>query len=291
MRQDSLLRKAGAAAVLGTLLGVSAALGGGPPPEEYIGADGAEMVLIPAGEFLMGSTRGQAEAGMRLCRNTYDDCQMSSFTPEIPRRRIYLDAFHIDKYEVTNAHFLKAGMEPAQDFGPEFKGLKQPVVGVTWNQAKAYCEKAGKRLPTEAEWEKAARGADGRAFPWGRTPPDGKRANFCDANCDRPWRDRSVDDGHPKTAPVGSFPTGVSTYGAHDMAGNVWEWVADRYLEDAYRSAEVRNPKGPMSGEMRTMRGGGWGNHASALRTTFRLGASPSNQYPIVGFRCARDAS
>ena len=150
------------------------------------------MVHVPAGWFIMGS-------------NEYDD--------EKPRRRVYLDGFYIDKYEVTNARFRSAGMTPDTNYGSKFGGSSQPVVGVTWHQAKAYCEKAGKRLPTEAEWEKAARGADGRKYPWGNS-----------------WDASKLINSGGKTHPVDrSYNTHESPYGAVDMAGNVWEWVNDRY--------------------------------------------------------------
>ena len=129
---------------------------------------------------------------------------------------LYLDGFYIDKYPVTNARFRAAGLRPKKDYGSKFNGDSQPIVGVTWHQAKAYCEKAGKRLPTEAEWEKAARGTDGRKYPWG---------NYWDAS-KVIWRKNSGRKLHPVDR---SYSTHVSPYGAVDMAGNVWEWVNDRY--------------------------------------------------------------
>jgi formylglycine-generating enzyme required for sulfatase activity len=231
------------------------------PPKVLTTEDGAEMVLVPAGEFTMGS-------------NEYDD--------EKPPRRVYLDAFHIDKYEVTNAQyrrFVQATNRAAPSWywnDPKFNGSTQPVVGVSWHDAAAYCGWAGKRLPTEAEWEKAARGTDGRKYPWGEAW-DASRANSDDSKLGR-------------TAPVGSYATGASPYGAQGMAGNVWEWVADWYAADYYQRSPERNPKGPESGQYRVVRGGSWVSAPLNLRASGRLNlsTSPDARGYYVGFRCAR---
>jgi formylglycine-generating enzyme required for sulfatase activity/uncharacterized caspase-like protein len=224
------------------------------PPRTMRTEDGAEMVLVPAGEFTMGS-------------NEYDD--------EKPPRRVYLDAFHIDKYEVTNAlyrRFVSATSRGAPGYWNDarFNGDPQPVVGVSWHDAAAYCGWAGKRLPTEAEWEKAARGTDGRRYPWGEQW-DASRANS---------------GGKPVS--VGSYPGGVSPYGAHDMAGNVWEWVADWYEAAYYQRSPERNPKGPDSGQYRVVRGGSWDFSPIGLRASYRNYGTPDRRFSLVGFRCAR---
>ncbi len=256
------------------------------------------MVYVPAGEFIMGSDEGNSD--------------------EQPVHTVYLDAFYIDKTEVTNAQFAAfvsatgyetdaeqkgcgwiyegAGWECVQGvdwqhpFGPDtdLAGKDEhPVVQVSWNDAKAYCQWAGKRLPTEAEWEKAARGTDGRTYSWGNTF-DGSRLNFCDKNCSFGWRDASVDDGYAGTAPVGSYPAGASPYGALDMAGNVWEWVADWYDSDYYATSPESNPKGSASGDTRVIRGGSWGTNEAYVRAAYRNRSAPDDPDYGVGFRCAR---
>jgi iron(II)-dependent oxidoreductase len=227
-------------------------------PEPPRTEDRAEMVLVPAGEFWMGS-------------DEYPD--------EKPRHRVYLDAYHIDKYEVTNALY-KRFMDPTGRSAPalwtnsNFNGPTQPVVGVDWYDAEAYCRWAGKRLPTEAEWEKAARGTDGRKYPWGHDW-DSSKANS---------REIKID----KTVAVGSYPAGVSPYGAHDMAGNVWEWVADWYDKDYYKRSPDRNPTGPSTGQYKVLRGGAWVNNPINLRTADRSSNTPDGRNNDVGFRCAR---
>ncbi len=228
------------------------------PPKAAQGEDGAEMVLVPAGEFWMGS----------------DD-----FPQEKPRHRVYLDAYSIDKYEVTNSlykRFMEATGRKAPDYWNDstWNGPTQPVVGVSWHDAEAYCRWAGKRLPTEAEWEKAARGTDGRRYPWG-DQWDSSRANSGESKIG-------------KTVPVGSYPGGVSPYGAHDLAGNVWEWVADWYDADYYKQSPVRNPTGPASGRDKVLRGGSWFKIPVMLRSAYRDHLWPDYWSKEFGFRCAR---
>ena len=280
-------------------------------PGTITGKDGAEMVLIPVGEFLMGSTEKDADDAMRMCEETkaYNpehECNREDYyTDEMPQHKVYLDAFFIDKYEVTNARFKKfveetgyitdaeksrtalawiwsgfykitgvtktdGSMNWQHPNGADYKGKwsniedksSHPVAQMSWNDANAYCTWAGKMLPTEAEWEKAARGVDGRIFPWGNVYPDvgeKMRANY----------GKGADgmlDGYEYSAPVGSFPLGVSPYGVMDMAGNQWEWVADRYDVNYYQNSPYKNPTGPDSGALRIVKGASWSKHPELLR-------------------------
>ena len=231
-----------------------------------IGQDGAEMILIPAGEFIMGSPEGEGDNN------------------EQPQHTVFLDAFYIDKYEVTNAQY-KQFMDATGHKAPEYwddekyNQPNQPVVGVTWHDAVAYAKWAGKRLPTEAEWEKAARGVDGRKYPWGNEWNSSK----CNSNVGG--------DEYKYTAPVGSFPDGASPYGVMDMAGNVWEWCADWYDRNYYSRSPQQNPKGPDSGSRRVLRGGSWGYDTDYLRCASRSGSAPADRSRNGGFRCAQDVT
>jgi formylglycine-generating enzyme required for sulfatase activity len=243
--------------------------------------DGSIMVYVPAGEFIMGSDEGESD--------------------EQPVHIVYLDAFYIDKTEVRNADFAKFVEATSFQTDLERQGISltwrsvaqgkdnHPVVWISWNDAVAYCEWAGKRLPTEAEWEKAARGTDGRVYPWGNTF-DGSKLSFCDKNCPEEWKDTSVDDGYEYTAPVGSYQTGASPHGTLDMTGNVWEWVADWYNSGYYSQSPGRNPTGPDSGEYRVIRGGSWFTNLGLVRCAYRTGAWPRRGYNDIGFRCAKDS-
>ena len=249
--------------------------------------DGMVQVFVPAGEFLMGSTDPEA-------RNTTKNGRAY---PEIPQHTVYLDSYWIDKYEVTNSQYalcVDAGVcgppwvnnsyTYANYFGsPEFKDY--PIIWVTWYQARGYCEWAGRRLPTEAEWEKAARGTDGQKYPWGNEPVSGERANFCDINCTRNIANPRYDDGFPDTAPVGSFPAGASPYGAMDMSGNVWEWVSTLIQPYPYDAADGREDL-DAPGE-RTWRGGPWSNGYWWMRSSVRYRSVPEYKWYVLGFRCA----
>lgn len=243
----------------------------GQPVRRPGGSLSFDMALIPAGEFPMGSDEGD--------------------TDERPVHRIVLDAYAIDRYEVTNGQY-EAFMEATGHRRPlywgdaRFSGSDRPVIGVSWDDADAYCRWAEKRLPTEAEWEKAARGVEGETYPWGDTF-DGKRLNW------RGHADYARDpdphiDGYAFTAPAGSYPTGASSYGVHDMLGNVWEWCADWYDEGFYKQSPPRNPKGPPDGRSRVLRGGAWIDYRSSVRSANRMRAFPSLRHMDIGFRCAK---
>ncbi len=237
--------------------------------EKYIrpeGTKGGEMVLVPAGEFKMGCNR-------RRDRHCDGD--------ERPYHTVYLDAYYIDRYEVTNSQYRKCvdtlECREVRKY-TDFEGPDQPVVGVSWHDARSYCEWAGKALPTEAQWEKAARGEHGRVFPWG---------NYrCGCDCAiQEWRQ---DYGCGKDAPwkVGSAKKGKSPYGAEDMAGNVWEWTADWYGPDYYDDSPDKNPGGPEQGEHKVKRGGCYANVWNYLRTSDRSKGAPTSVSKSTGFRC-----
>jgi iron(II)-dependent oxidoreductase len=237
-----------------------------------------EMILIPAGEFLMGSS--ESDVQRYLLEFIYR--KPSRFYDEQPQHTVYLDAFYIDKYEITNAQykvFLEStGYKPPLYWDNNlYNQPDQPVMSVSWADAEAYARWAGKRLPTEAEWEKASRGTDGRTWPWGNEwDPSKLNAN-----------DVGAVDGYVYSAPVGSYPLWVSPYGVHDMAGNVWEWVADWYDKDYYKYSPKINPKGPESGENHVARGGSWDMNYDFTRCPSRFGLSPGSL--LVGIRCAKD--
>jgi formylglycine-generating enzyme required for sulfatase activity len=260
----------------------------GPPADASLGetwtrpADGMVMSYIPGGDFEMGSYAGD------------DD--------EQPIHTVTLDSFWIDQNEVTTTQYercVDAGACKPRLCGKPNSSTADngdmvnhnfPAICVNWYQAETYCRWAEARLPTEAEWEYAARGPENMVFPWG-DEFDGARLNYCDKNCERDWADETFDDGYTEIAPVRSYPSGASWCGALDMAGNAWEWVADWYGSDYYSRSPVQNPPGPASGEGRVLRGGSWGFDPfyvrSANRDTFLL---PSNTYGHLGFRCARGA-
>jgi len=249
-----------------------------------------DMVYVSAGEFTMGMS---VDDSMYECRKHYDDsyCKECKFRKEAPVHKVYVDDFYIDKHEVTHSEYdkcVKAGECDAAKKYPTMSSPSHPVTAVSWYDARNYCEWAGKRLPTEAEWEKAARGTDGRPYPWGHGF-DGEYLNFCDKNCSGDHAHKDWDDGHRLTAPVGSYPMGASPCGALDMSGNAGEWVADRYDKYYYKDSPKKDPKGPDKGKDRVIRGGSYYSTSYFQRVTVRVGNYPSAKCPRTGFRCAKD--
>jgi iron(II)-dependent oxidoreductase len=242
-----------------------------------------EMVNIPAGFFLMGSNK-------KVDRNAYQ--------PEFPQRKVYLDAYEIDKFEVTTVQYLKfvlaTNRNPLIDWqydGGNFQETmaSHPVMHVSWFDADAYCKWAGKRLPTSAEWEKAARGEDGRIYPWGNEPAGLSRANFGRTGLSGPVRDRPERLLlYPPIISVDKYENAVSPYGVFQMVGNVAEWTADWYDPNYYKSAPDRNPQGPEKGSQRAFRGGGWIDSTPSVRPAQRNGTDPNTKMNWLGFRCAR---
>jgi formylglycine-generating enzyme required for sulfatase activity len=225
--------------------------------------DGIIMVYIPPGEFTMGS-------------NDNDN--------EKPLHTVFLDGYWMGKYEVTFDQYDKY-CEEKNKSKPSDQGWgreKRPVINVSWDDASAYCkwmsEKTGLnfKLPTEAQWEKAARGTDSRMYPWGNGEPDETLANF----------DKNID----KTSPVGSYPNGASPFGLLDTAGNVWEWCNDWYGSDYYKKSPTKNPPGPeIDSKKRVQRSGSWNYDAGYLRCAFRGNGTPSLCFDFVGFRLCQD--
>ena len=260
-------------------------------PQRIVGKDGAEMVLIPAGDFQMGSNHTNDSA-------------------EKPVHTVYVDAFYMDVHEVTVGQYYQFTLatghrSPSYSLSPFSPTDQHPMVYVSWHDAMAYAKWAGKRLPTEAEWEKAARGGYiGQKYPWGNGPPDGTQCNFADksgANSGM-WEtwDKSADDGHMYTAPVGSYPP--NGYGLYDMAGNVWEWCFDAYDENIYTSSSRRNPVAGVIvtsttdnsitvNESRVLRGGSWTPHPQNVRSAHRWSYGAHSVSFSVGFRCVQSVA
>jgi formylglycine-generating enzyme required for sulfatase activity len=236
-----------------------------------------EMVLIPGSKYMAGL---DIEIGYKECIKYYERCKKSSFNNESPVHTVMIDSFLMDKHEVTQADFERVMRHNPSNF----RGGMNPVEKVTWTEARDYCSKMGKRLPTEAEWEKAAKGRQNTIYPWG-DDVESWNANFCDINCESYWRKVGFDDGYVTTAPVGSYDP--NDYGLHDMAGNVYEWVSDWYSEDYYKTSPSNNPKGPKRGSEKVLRGGSWNNNPSFVRPTFRYSNDLSSRHDNIGFRCS----
>jgi formylglycine-generating enzyme required for sulfatase activity len=213
------------------------------------------IVYVPGGTFMMGSDDGQHD--------------------EKPPHQVTLDAFWLDQTEVTNAQYnrcVEAGDCAASRVYDGFTGDDYPVVGVTWDDANTYCQWAGGRLPTEAEWEYAARGPEGNKYPWGNDPPTCELAQFSGCQGD--------------TIPAGSLSEGASWVGAQDMAGNVWEWVADSYDSGYYQHSPEMNPTGPENGSYKVVRGGAWYYNESYVRSAYRSRNLQDLRASVGGFRC-----
>jgi len=275
--------------------------------------DGA--MFVAEGPFRMGSTPEQLAMAMEQCRARAYACVESWWRTEQPAHWVQVSGFWIDRTEVTNTAFTEcvhAGKCAAPDYracrgvdaktqrwvtGVEASGElvtpNKPLVCVTHDDARAFCSWRGRRLPTEAEWEKAARGTDERLYPWGNEAVDGARANSCDVRCGKVVgkgdRSEAYDDNNAVLADVGSYPAGVSPAGALDMTGNVWEWVADWYGEEYYRISERRDPRGPdeVEEKSRAIRGGSWSNEPDSLRAAYRYSMNPRVRLTTLGFRCA----
>jgi formylglycine-generating enzyme required for sulfatase activity len=258
--------------------------------------DGMTLLYVPAGAFLMGSEEGDEN--------------------ERPVHEVVLNAFWIDSTEVTNDQFARFAAETGYETLAERRGIsdillegnwvdvpgvnwrhphgpesdlagleRHPVVHVAWEDAQAYCEWVGGELPTEAQWEYAARSPESLIYPWGHEF-DGGLLNFCDRNCPFEWANQEFNDGHALTSPVEVYPDGASWVGAQDMAGNAWEWVADWYEAGFYERSPLENPSGPDGGDEKALRGGSWSHDAYGVRSSYRRSDSPLFRNSLVGFRC-----
>jgi formylglycine-generating enzyme required for sulfatase activity len=243
--------------------------------------NGVQMLLVPPGCYTMGSTAQHIQETFRECvafLGSESSCNL--FSDEGSQTQICFDQpFWIDRYQVTNAQYGSHGT---------FTGANEPRTNITWYEAHQHCQQRGARLPTEAEWEYAARGPDGLIYPWGNEF-DGTRLNFCDRNCELNWRDVNWNDGYAEVSPVGSYPAGASWVGALDMAGNTWEWTSTIYRDYPYNANDGRENLDDRASR-RTLRGGTWNFLRFETRTSARapnLENFPSSDW--YGFRCVRD--
>jgi formylglycine-generating enzyme required for sulfatase activity len=267
--------------------------------------DDMAMVCVPGGEFLMGSDNDAVDYAMQLCSKYPGGCAPSLFADEQLTDSVTLDGFWIDRTEVSNAQFAAFLNEQnnQEEGGVKWLGLEgkdclieqvgdqyqpksgyadHPVIQVSWYEARAYCQWAGAWLPTEAQWEYAARGPDAKIYPWGDAF-EGTRSNLCGSNCPHPWKG-PYNDGYERTAPVSSFESEASWCGALNMAGNVWEWTSSLYWKYPYRDGDGRED--PTSSDPRVMRGGSWKNRSYEVRSAIRSGSDPDVRNDDIGFRC-----
>jgi formylglycine-generating enzyme len=297
-----------------------------PLRREITGKDGAPMVLIPAGSFLMGSTKDEVERAIKDCVKELGQDQQTceaGYKPELPQHKVQMGVFYFDRYEVTNQRFqqftrqtgyrttaeregsawafvegkgwedVKGAHWQKPEAGPtvfDSNRAEHPVVAVSWDDAQAYCRWAEKRLPAEAEWEYAARAGTMTTYWWGQGNPGSRRVeNIADEAAKKLLKPimSGYDDGSVRTAPVGSYE--ANPWGLHDISGNVAEWTADWHGEDYYGKSPGRNPTGPSGGELRVVRGGSWYVEPVFVRSAFRLRYAPTNRLVNIGFRCAQD--
>jgi len=263
----------------------------------FVQSDNSLMIRIPAGTFKMGSSFEENKRHLKGCRKYDKSCELWWFNDEYPDRLIFLDSYWLDIYEVTNEKYLEFVLATGHRFaldqtcdtdkcrdGNLWQGASfpprikhQPVTQVSWHDADAFCRWRGKRLPSEAEWEKAARGPSGNLYPWGSGSPKNR------ATYGRKWR------GVFTMTDVGTYFQGTSIYGVHDMAGNVWEWVDDWYDLKYYNWRRKKNPRGPAGGDFKVVRGGSRVNYPDTLRSSFRRWSQPEVRFNDTGFRCAKD--
>ncbi len=248
--------------------------------------NGVAMALVPVGCFTMGSSYEEYNRAYEICLNTIgravgaDNCIYDLFEDESPEHVVCFDKpFWIDVTEVTNAQFGSAGLFNQPDL---------PRENVSWFEALSHCASRGARLPTEAEWEYAARGPDGLRYPWGDSF-DPLLTNYCDMGCKWEWKDERHSDGFNYTAPVGSYPDGASWVGALDMAGNVFEWVSSLYRRYPYNATDGREVGASNSTDWRVLRGGAWSSTKEGVRAANRGLGTPDTRDTLSGFRCARD--
>ena len=279
-------------------------------PTKHIVPKIGEMVTIPSGNFLMGATENEAKWHQQFC-NTYDRCLFEDYTDMLPSHTVFVDSFSIDVHETTNNQYrecVSAGVcsNPDQSAIQEYLPSDYftnstynnfPVVAINWEAANNYCNWKGKRLPTEAEWEKASKGGDNWIFPWVRStnelsstyifPNRIPQSNFCDINClltDRSWKDDRVDDGWGGPALVMSYLP--NPFGIYDLSGNVQEWVEDYYSADYYENSPTNNPKNTVYSDNRITRGGGWNNGLYHSTSEYRRGSNAVKTKAFIGFRC-----
>ena len=241
--------------------------------------DGAEMVLVPAGSFLMGSTDNDLEFAYKMGVKVYGSFRRETSSRESPQHSVFLDSYLVYKYEVTVAQYRQFCEQTSRSMpkAPKYGWHDdRPIVNVSYDDAAAYAKWAGCTLPTEAQWEKAARGADGRLFPWGNEWDNSRCLNT------------ETDGGDRSPRSVGSYRSGVSPYGCYDMAGNAWEICSD-WVERKYSEESVRNPVGPAKGKMafHVLRGGGGYSTAYTSRCAYRVGSFLGGDQS-TGFRCVQ---